>query len=126
MIEKLMKIPKNITLAAYIRRLIAEDKVELFYQTDEWKDLREKVLQDFHFECQECLKRGKYTRAICVHHVNEVRHRPELALSRHYVDSKGNTQANLVPLCNQCHNIAHPEKGYKSTKKERFCNEERW
>ena len=121
-----MRIPKNIALATYIRRLIAAGKVEIFYQSDDWKELREKVLQYFHYECQECLKRGIYTRAVCVHHVNEVRHRPDLALSRYYTDHKGNTQPNLVPLCNQCHNIAHPEKGYKNAKKERFINEERW
>lgn len=120
-----MRIPKDIPLAKYIRKLIRADKVELFYYTDDWKELRAKVMEAFHNECQECLKKGKYTRAECVHHVNEVRHRPDLALSRYYVDAKGVKQYNLVPLCKICHNIAHPNKGYKGDVC-RFTNKERW
>ena len=121
-----MRIPKDIPLAVYIKRLIAIDRVELFYFTEDWKELRQDVQEYFHYECQECLKKGKYTRADCVHHVNEVRNKPELALSRYYTDKRGKQQYNLITLCNECHNIAHPEKGLKNAKKERFINEERW
>ena len=120
-----MRIPKDIPLAVWIRQLIKENKIELFYLSDDWKELRIDVLEYFHYECQECLKKGKYSRAICVHHVNEVRHRPELALSRHYIDVKGVQQANLVPLCNQCHNIVHDKLG-EWQRKDKFTNEERW
>lgn len=120
-----MRIPKDIPLAVYIRRLIKAGKVEQFYFTDEWKELRQDVLDFFHNECQECLKKGRYTEANCVHHVNEVRHRPELALSRYYIDSKGIKQHNLVPLCNQCHNNVHDKLG-EWQRKDRFTNEERW
>lgn len=121
-----MRIPRDIPLAVYIKRLIAADKVEQFYFTEDWKELRADVLEELHNECQECLKQGKYTEADCVHHVNEVRNRPELALSKWYTDIKGNRQRNLVPLCNQCHNLAHPEKCLKKQKKDRFTNEELW
>ena len=121
-----MRIPRDIPLAVYIKRLIAADKVEQFYYTEDWKELRLEVLEELHYECQECLKNGDYTRADCVHHINEVRHQPSLALSKYYVDMKGNRQRNLVPLCNQCHNIAHPEKSFKRSKNERFTNEELW
>ena len=118
-----MRIPKDISLRTYILRLIAENKVEKFYATEDWRELRDSVMEFFHNECQECLKQGKYTRADCVHHVNEVRVRPDLALSRYYVDNKGVRQYQLVPLCNACHNIAHPEKfGHE----KRFTNKERW
>ena len=120
-----MRIPKDIPLAVWIRQLIKENKIELFYLTDDWKELRIDVLEYFHYECQECLKKGKYSRAICVHHVNEVRHRPELALSRYYIDVKGVQQVNLVPLCNQCHNIVHDKLG-EWQRKDKFTNEERW
>lgn len=120
-----MRIPIDIPLATWIRQLIKRDKVEQFYFTDEWKELREEVLEDFHHECQECLKKGRYTRAICVHHVNEVRHKPELALSKYYTDKEGKKQINLLPLCNQCHNIVH-EKLAKHQKKNKFSNVERW
>lgn len=121
-----MRIPKSVSLSRYIKSLIESDEVEKFYATDDWKELRAEVLRDFHNECQECLKKGRYTRADCVHHINEVRVRPDLALSRYYLDDKGRRQYNLIPLCNICHNIAHPEKGLKGNKKERFVNKERW
>ena len=120
-----MRIPKDIPLRVYIRRLIAAGRVDKFYQTEDWKELRADVLEDFHNECQECLKRGTYTRADCVHHVNEVRHRPDLALSRWFVDEHGNQQPNLLPLCNTCHNLVH-DKLYKYAREGKFTNEERW
>lgn len=120
-----MRIPNDIPLATWIRQLIRADKIELFYFTDDWKELREDVLEEHHFECQECLKRGIYTRAVCVHHVNEVKKRPDLALSKFYVDDEGDTQKQLVPLCNICHNIIHDKLG-NYQKKNRFTNEERW
>lgn len=119
------RIPKDISLKAYIQKLIEIDKIERFYYTDDWKELRQSVLDDCHNECQECLKKGNYTRADCVHHVNEVKIRPDLALSRWFVDDHGNTLPNLIPLCNMCHNIIH-EKLYKYARKDKFENEERW
>ena len=120
-----MRIPSNIPLAKWIRQLIRENKIERFYQTEDWKELRQSVLEFFHFECQECLKKGKYTKAGCVHHVNEVKVRPDLALSRLFVDEKGQTQYNLIPLCNICHNLIHDKLG-EWQKKDKFINEERW
>lgn len=120
-----MKIPADIPLRVYIQRLIAEDKVAEFYQTDEWKELRQEVLDDFFNECQDCLEKGEYTRADCVHHVNEVRKRPDLALSRHYIGKDGSKQINLKPLCNQCHNIVHDKLG-EWQRKDKFTNAERW
>ena len=120
-----MRIPKDISLAVFIKRLIAADKIEQFYLSEDWRELREDVLDFYHNECQECLKKGTYTEADCVHHVNEVRIRPDLALSRYFIDNKGNKQANLVPLCNQCHNIVHDKLG-EWQRKDKFTNEERW
>lgn len=120
-----MRIPKDIPLAVYIKRLIDTDKLEQFYHTEDWKELRADVLEELHYECQGCLKIGRYTRAEHVHHVNEVRNVPSMALSKYYIDNKGNRQRNLVPLCKQCHNSAHPEKGFRE-EKERFTNEELW
>lgn len=120
-----MRIPQDKTLSEYIKDLIKRDKVELFYYTDDWKELREEILKDFHNECQECLKKGRYTRADCVHHVNELRHRPDLALSRDYTDEKGMRKYNLIPLCNTCHNIIH-DKLTKFKRKDMFVNEEKW
>lgn len=120
-----MRIPKDIPLAVYIRRLIRENRVEEFYQTEEWKELRLDVLDDFHYECQRCLEKGKYNRAICVHHVNEVKNRPDLALSKVYVDKEGKERIQLLPLCNKCHNLEHDKLG-EWQKKDKFTNKERW
>lgn len=120
-----MRIPTDITLAAYIRQLIANNRLEQFYFTDDWKELRQEVLESFYCECQECLKKGRYTRADCVHHVNEVRKRPDLALSRYYMDAHGQQQCNLLPLCNTCHNLVHDKLG-NWQKQGKFTNTERW
>lgn len=120
-----MRVPTGISLAGYIRRLIEANRLDRFYQTEEWKELRQEVLSSFYYECQECLKKGNYTRADCVHHVNEVRIRPDLALSKYYTDHEGNRRPNLVPLCNQCHNIVHDKLG-EYQNKDKFTNTERW
>lgn len=120
-----MRIPTDLPLAVYIRRLIKEDKIVKFYLSDDWRELKEDVLQYFHYECQDCLAKGTYTKADCVHHHNEVRIKPELALSRYYIDDKGQQQYNLIPLCNSCHNIRH-EKLLKYVKQGKFTNAERW
>lgn len=120
-----MRIPVDVSLVTYIRRLIKEDKLAKFYLSDDWLELRREVMDDCHSECQECLKHGKYTKADCVHHVNEVRKRPDLALSKYFVDKDGKKQRNLIPLCNTCHNIVHDKLG-KWQQKDRYINEERW
>lgn len=120
-----MRIPNNISLATYIKYLIKKDRIQLFYYSEDWKELREEVREELHNECQECLKRGHYTKAECVHHVNEIRVRPDLALSKYYMDQNGNRQRQLVPLCNKCHNMIH-DKLKNWQQKDKFQNEEKW
>lgn len=134
-----MRIPKDIPLRVYIQRLIDADKVEKFYKTEDWIELKEEVLEYYHNECQECLKHGRLTTSekwmekgkvktarLHVHHVNELRHRPDLALSRWYVDENGQRQPNLVPLCKTCHNNQHPDRFTAGVNQDKFTNEERW
>ena len=121
-----MRIPTDKPLAKWIRELIRADRIIVFYKTDDWLELKEEVLQDHHYECQGCLKNGKYKRADVVHHVNHVRTHPHLALSKYYTDSKGEKQKNLLPLCNACHGLEHPEKFGNQQGKEKFTNVERW
>ena len=121
-----MRIPTDIPLAVYIRRLIRDNKIEKFYLSEDWKEKRQKVLEFFHFECQECLKKGKYTEADCVHHIREVKNNPELALSQYYINPEtGENELNLIPLCNTCHNKIHDKLG-NWQKKDKFTNEEKW
>lgn len=120
-----MRIPTGISLERYIRELIQADEIYKFYKSKEWIELRQEILFQYHYECQECLKRGRYTRADCVHHINEVKNRPDLALSKHYTDESGNIKENLVPLCNRCHNEIHDKLG-NWQRKDKFQNIERW
>lgn len=120
-----MRIPTDVSLVTYIRNLIDTDRLFAFYKTDDWLELREEVLIEHHYECQECLKRGRYSRADCVHHVNEVKKRPDLALSRTYKDKDGQEHKQLIPLCNVCHNNEHKRFSGQQGK-DRFVNEERW
>ena len=60
------------------------------------------------------------------HHVNHVRNKPELALSRYFYDERNNRRENLIPLCNRCHNLEHPEKLRKNKSEGKFINVERW
>ncbi|MEG0667833.1 MAG: HNH endonuclease [Clostridium sp.] len=82
------------------------------------------MLEEQHYECQECLKVSKITRADTVHHVQFVRKHPRLALDKYYT-YKGIQYKNLVAVCAACHNRLHPEKHFYK-KKEKPLTEERW
>lgn len=115
-------------LADYLTGLMADDNLVKFYKSKEWRELRAEVLRENHYECQRCLERGRYTQATMVHHVQEVRKRPDLALSKTYVDGEGNEHKQLLPLCNPCHEKEHDRLGdyQKERNRDRFTNEERW
>lgn len=115
-------------LEQWIKELIKEDKLYKFYKSQAWLLLRSEVLRDNHYECYHCMLEGKYTRAVMVHHVNEVRKRPDMALTKTYIDKEGQEQRNLVPLCFACHEKEHDRFGdYKrESGSERFTNDEKW
>lgn len=109
----------------WIRELIAQGKEYKFYKTKQWLNLRQSILDKYHNECAECREKGKYSRARNVHHINELKHRPDLALNEYYIDSNtGEKKRNLIPLCIDCHNIAHERMCDIEHKKQ--LNEERW
>ena len=115
-------------LAAYIRQLIAEDKLYRFYKSPAWLALRDQVLQENHYECAHCLQQGRYTRAVMVHHVNEVKQRPDMALTKTYTDQSGQERMNLVPLCFACHEAEHDRFASvrAAQQQNKFTNTERW
>lgn len=94
----------------WINGLIAAGRIHDFYTSPEWEHLRREVLEEAKYECQWCKRRGLYTRADTVHHIQFVRRHPELALSRAYRFG-GKEYANLVPLCRACHELAHGGRG---------------
>ena len=103
--------------ARWILQLIAAGRIHDFYNSKLWKKLRDKVLKDQRHRCWDCMHKrpARITRADTVHHVHEVRERPDLALSEY--DEHG--QINLICLCSSCHWDRHHQRTEPVT-------EERW
>ena len=82
-----------------------------FYDSSDWKRLREEVKKRDNYEWQECKRKGivridtnEYSEhakrkkiQLVVHHIKELEHHPELALE---ID-------NLETICVDCHNKEH-------------------
>jgi len=123
-----MKVGIDMTeqeLVKWINQLLQEHKIYKFYQSKEWRSLRADILHKYHNECYKCRQVGKITKADTVHHVYHVKDYPQYALSE-YVALEGNRILNLIPLCNACHNIEHPEKFGKTHKRKKEINDEKW
>ena len=108
-------------LVRWIGELEQSGELWRFYKGKDWVKLKEQILKEQHRECQVCLQEGRLTKADTVHHVNEVKERPDLALSKYFYDSEGTKQLNLIAICKRCHNKTH--KRWRM--KEPF-NEEKW
>lgn len=115
-------IVKTSELVAWIKSLIEEGKLWKFYKWKEWLKLKNQILEEAHYECEWCKKRGKISKAEEVHHIQFVKKYPHLAMSRYYTH-KGKQHKNLVALCHDCHDKAHERMKYK---KQKQFNEERW
>jgi len=115
----------NMTDAQILKlnHLIENNNADAFYHWKEWERLRLEVLRLDHNECQICKAKGKYRRAIIVHHVKHLKDRPDLALSIWH-----NGERQLVSVCKQCHEDLHPERvmQYRYEKKAASLTEERW
>ena len=96
--------------ARWIRGLISQGKLHLFYISAVWRRTRERALKQQHYECQRCKVKGRYERATVAHHRQYLRRRPDLALD---LD-------NLEALCDQCHYEEHHKNGNK------YANDEKW
>lgn len=75
-----------------------------FYKSKQWVKKRERILKRDKYMCQNCKRYGKTRQATTVHHIKHLEDFPELA----FVDE------NLISLCAECHNKAHPEKAVKA------------
>lgn len=96
----------------------------LFYNSDDWRALRELTLQRDHYECVMCRDGGKVTSEadsiLEVDHIKELEYYPELAMD---ID-------NLRTLCKDCHNKRHHRFQYanaaKSKVESKWSKDERW
>lgn len=105
-------------LEVWIKQLIKENNLYKFYKDKKFRELREEVLKEQHYECQMC---GMV--ADTVHHIQFVRKYPRLALSKYYY-YKGVKHRNLIAVCRECHALCHPEKR-KAKGRSKFINEEK-
>ena len=120
----------------WINELIEADELWRFYKSEEWIRLKTTVLNEQHYECQICKAAGIITRfdegqngkrrlLSTVHHVNYVRTRPDLALSRYYTGRDGEQHRNLIAVCKKCHNRIH-DRTFAKKARTGYTNEERW
>jgi len=105
-----------------------DEQKRKFYDSREWKRLREERKRLDNYECQECKRNGmvsidtnEYSETarrkkiqLVVHHVQELGQRPDLALE---ID-------NLETLCVDCHNEIHG-RGFEP-KVNKWAHDERW
>lgn len=112
-------------LINWIQYLISTNKMDQFYHSKLWRNLKREVLREQHYECQLCLEKGVLTilnDGSPVHHEKEVKCNPSLALSKYYYDEYGKKKKQLLALCFECHNKKHN----RFCEKEKFTNEEKW
>lgn len=104
---------------SWIKKLISSGNTAPFYNTPEWKRLREEIFKDTHYECERCAARGLVSTnskmlpkdkriRLVAHHKKYLRQYPELALAK----------SNLECLCDKCH--------YEEHHPNEQLNEERW
>ena len=105
---------------------IRSGNVMAFYNSPEWKQMREDILKRDHWECQRCngsfitenpIEETSLSTATDVHHIKGLKEVPELCLS----------MTNLVSLCHECHDIAEGRLvKYLNKKKEQQITREMW
>lgn len=78
-------------------RAIESGNTHAFYNSWTWYKKRLGILKRDNHECQRCKKEGLVSRGDIVHHIKELKDRPDL----------GVTSDNLVTVCHRCHNIIH-------------------
>lgn len=105
-----------------------EQQKRKFYDSGDWKKMREDVKRRDNFECQECKRQGRVTIdtneysesakrkkiMLVVHHIKELEHHPELALEI----------GNLETVCVDCHNKEHGRDFKRKINK--WEHDERW
>lgn len=102
-INKIQKRPKKSTehKETDMRKLR-----HTFYATTEWKKLRLTYLKE-HPLCEECLKKGKVTPAVDIHHIKSFVQKGAINWELGY------NPDNLMALCKDCHaEIHNKQQGY--------------
>lgn len=85
--------------------------------------MRAHVLKQHNNECQICKSKGRYRKAVIVHHVKHLKDRPDLALSVYDPDTN---ERQLLSVCKRCHEDLHPEAQRQYAAVSEPITEERW
>ena len=110
---------------AQLRFLISQGREHEFYDWPEWRSvpegMRHQVLKMDCFECQPCKRKGRYRKAVIVHHIKHLKKRPDLALSIFDGEDR-----QLESVCKNCHEEYHPESQRQNMTYTPPVTEERW
>ena len=106
-----------------LHTLIEQENTDCFYRWTEWRKLRAQVLKLDNYECQLCKAKGRYSKAIIVHHIKHLKDRPDLALS---IYDSNTGQRQLISVCKECHEKEHPESQRQYMPKAEPVTKERW
>ena len=110
-----------------IEKLIADNRLDIFYNSRYWRWFSHQVRKEQNNECQFCKSRGKYSRARIAHHVKHLKERPDLAYSRYYIDENGVKHRQILASCFNCHEEEHDRKLKGNTNpKKGYINEEKF
>lgn len=74
---------------------------KLFYNSQQWHNMRNYVMKRDAYLCQDCLAKGMYVPAEEVHHITPLNPQnimdPSITLDEN----------NLISLCRECHRARH-------------------
>ena len=107
-----------------INEWVKDNTPKRFYKSYDWQLRRAEVLALDKWECQMCKAKGKYSKAVIVHHIKHLKDRPDLAMQIY-----DGEQRQLISLCRACHEECHPErlkKHYRGKQKKPHPIDERW
>ena len=97
----------------YIRDKANEDKIRMFYVSNEWKNKRQEIIKRDNNECQICKVLSKFVQSDDVHHI--------VPMTKDF--SKKLDNNNLISLCSKCHKDIHYHKIDNKDKFEKYVKQ---
>lgn len=97
--------------------IMSKGQFRKFYQSKQWKELRNYIMAKYNYLCTNCGEPAKI-----VHHIEH--------LNEHNINDPNVTlnEANLTPLCQDCHNSIHlnvqPKPQYSFTPDGRLVKQD--
>lgn len=80
-------------------------KYTLFYNSDKWKDLKNRYLQDHEYKCESCQEKKRNNKEYKEKIAEEVHHKVPIQTEEGW--EKRFEYKGLKALCHECHNEEH-------------------